>query len=67
MDHVYAITHIVGSSQSSIEDAVRNAIRRASETLRNLEWYEVAEIRGNIAGGDVGHFQVTVKLGFRYE
>lgn len=66
-DHVYAITEVVGSSAESIEDAVSNAIATASETLRNLEWFEVNDTRGHIVDGKVGHYQVCVKLGFRYE
>lgn len=66
MGNVYAITHLVGSSPDSIQDAVRTAIRTASGTLRNLEWFEVSEIRGHIVDGDVAHFQVEVKVGFRY-
>ncbi len=67
MDNVYAITHVVGSSDDSIQDAVRTAVRAAAKTLRNLEWFEVSEIRGHIVDGDVAHFQVTVKVGFRYD
>jgi flavin-binding protein dodecin len=67
MDHTYRITEIVGSSQESLEKAIRNAIGRANETLRQLDWFEVTEIRGHIAGGEIGHFQVTVKVGFRLE
>jgi hypothetical protein len=61
------VTEIVGSSPESIDRAVRNAITRASATLRNLDWFEVTEIRGHIEGGEIGHFQVTVKVGFRLE
>lgn len=67
MDHTYRVTEIVGSSPESIDRAVRNAITRASATLRNLDWFEVTEIRGHIEGGEIGHFQVTVKVGFRLE
>lgn len=66
-DNVYGVTEIVGSSDSNVDDAVRNAIRTASKTVRNLEWFEVSEIRGHIVDDDIGHFQVMVKLGFRYE
>ncbi len=66
-DHVYSVTEIVGSSESSIEDAIQNAVRTASATLRNLEWFEVKDIRGHIAQTGVAHFQVVMKLGFRYE
>ncbi len=66
-DHTYRVTEIVGSSQESVEDAIRNAIRRAGQTLRGLDWFEVTEIRGHIEDGDVGHFQVGLKVGFRLE
>ncbi|GAA0602410.1 dodecin [Caenispirillum bisanense] len=65
--HVYSKTEVVGSSETSIDDAIRNAIRTASGSLRNLEWFEVSELRGHIVDGDVGHFQVTLKIGFRYD
>ena len=66
-DHVYAITEVVGSSSDSIETAISNAIETASATLRNLEWFEVTGTRGHIVDGKVGHYQVGLKLGFRYE
>ena len=67
-DQTYAITDIVGTSKEGVEDAVPNGIRKASETLRNLDWFEVTEIRGSLAHtGEVQQFQVTMKLGFRYE
>lgn len=64
MDHVYKITELTGSSPKSVEDAVAQAITRASKTLRNLRWFEVTETRGHIEKGKVAHWQVTVKLGF---
>ncbi len=67
MDNVYAITEVVGSSKNSIEEAVGNALQTASQTLRNLEWFEVTQIRGHVENGKVGHYQVGVKLGMRYE
>lgn len=67
MDHTYRVTEIVGSSPESVQQAIRNAIARASTTLRHLDWFEVTEIRGHIVDGDVGHFQVTLKVGFRLE
>lgn len=67
MDHTYRVTEIVGSSTESIDQAIRNAINRASETLRHLDWFEVTETRGHIVDGRVGHFQVTLKVGFRLE
>lgn len=66
-DHVYAVTEIVGSSKESLDAAIRNAIRTGAKTLRNLEWFEVSQIRGHIENGDVAHYQVMLKLGFRYE
>jgi flavin-binding protein dodecin len=67
MDHVYRVTEIVGSSPESLDRAIRNAIARANSTLRNLDWFEVTEIRGHIADGDVAHYQVTLKVGFRLD
>jgi dodecin len=66
-DHTYRVTEIVGSSPESLEQAIRNGIARANQTLRNLEWFEVSEIRGQIADGAVAHFQVGLKVGFRLE
>ena len=65
--HTYKVTEVVGSSSESIQQAVRNGVQKAAQTLRNLEWFEVSEIRGHIVDGDVGHFQVTMKLGFRLD
>jgi dodecin len=66
-NRTYRITEIVGTSPTSIEDAVRNGVSRASETLRHLDWLEVTEIRGQIVDGEVQHWQVGVKIGFRLE
>jgi flavin-binding protein dodecin len=67
-DHVYSVSEIVGSSPDSIEDAVTNAIDRARKTIRNLDWFQVNEIRGHLSDdGSVGHYQVALKLGFRME
>ncbi|MBO6784971.1 MAG: dodecin domain-containing protein [Alphaproteobacteria bacterium] len=66
-DNVYAVTEIVGSSTTSVEDAIQGAIARASESLDNLNWFEVVETRGHIENGKVAHYQVTLKVGFRYE
>jgi flavin-binding protein dodecin len=66
-EHVYRVIEVVGSSDSSIEDAIAGAVRRASETLRNLRWFEVVQTRGNIAEGKVAHYQVTLKVGFTME
>ena len=64
----FAITHLVGTSEIGLEDAIRNGIKRAAETLRNLDWFEVTDIRGAIGPlADVRQFQVTMKLGFKYD
>lgn len=67
MDHTYKITEIVGSSPDSIDDAIKNGIGRATKTLRNLDWFEVTDIRGAMNEGQIGWFQVTMKVGFRLE
>ncbi len=66
-NRTYRVTEIVGTSPDSIDTAIRNGIAKANQTLRNLNWFEVSDIRGHIVDGDVGHFQVTMKLGFRLE
>ena len=66
-DHVYKTVEVTGSSPDVISDAVRTAVAKASQTLRNLEWFEVDNIRGMISEGSVSYFQVTLKLGFRLE
>jgi hypothetical protein len=66
-NHVYSISEVVGSSPDGIEAAVGNAVAKASTTVRNLDWFEVTDIRGQLADGGVAHWQVTVKLGFRLE
>lgn len=66
-DHVYAITEVAGSSSESIEDAMHNAVATAAQSLHNLNWFEVKEIRGHIEEQRIGHFQVVMKLGFRYQ
>ena len=66
-DHVYRLSEIVGSSTVGVDDAIRNAIRKAAETVRNIEWFEAKEIRGYVVDGDVAHFQVRLKVGFRVE
>jgi flavin-binding protein dodecin len=65
-DNVYSITEIVGSSKTSIEDAISGAISTASKRLDHLDWFEVKEVRGHIDGDKVGHYQVVLKIGFRY-
>ena len=66
-DHVYRLSEIVGSSTTSVDDAIRTAVRKASQTVRNIEWFQTQEIRGQVVDGDVGYFQVTMKVGFRVE
>lgn len=63
-DHVYKVVELTGSSASSMEDAIRNAVERASRTLRQLRWFEVVDTRGHIEEGRIGHWQVTIKVGF---
>lgn len=63
-DHVYKKIELVGSSPHGIEDAVANALARAGKTVRNMRWFEVTETRGHIEEGKIGHWQVTVKVGF---
>ena len=66
-DRTYRVTEIVGTSTESVDDAIRNGVRRAGQTLRHLDWFEVTEIRGHIVDGEVDHFQVDLKVGFRLE
>ena len=66
-DHVYKSIELTGSSKVSIEEAVSNAITKASETVRNIQWFSVVETRGHVQDGKVAHWQVTVKLGFTLE
>ena len=66
-NHVYKLVDLVGSSSSSSDDAIRNAIETAAKTLRHIDWFEVTETRGHVADGKVAHFQVTLKVGFRLE
>jgi len=66
-DNVYKTVEIVGSSATDVSDAMRTAVAKASQTLRHLEWVEVSGIRGQIEDGEIAHFQVTTKVGFRLE
>lgn len=66
-DHVYRVTEIVGTSPDSVDQAIRNGITRAAATIRGLDWFEVLQVRGHIADGEVGHFQVSMKVGFRLD
>ena len=66
-DHVYKIVEIVGSSATSIEEAIETAIARASNTIRGIHWFEVVSTRGNVEAGKVAHYQVTLRIGFTLE
>lgn len=66
-DHVYKIVELVGSSEKSVEDAINTGIGRASQTLRNLRWFEVSNVRGEIRDGKVAHYQVSLRIGFTLE
>jgi flavin-binding protein dodecin len=66
-DHIYKSIEITGSSTASIDDAIKGAVRRASQSIRNIGWFEVKEVRGHVDDGAVAHFQVTLKLGFRLD
>ncbi len=66
-DHIYKSVEITGTSTQNIDDAINHAIAKASETLRNLDWFEVVSVRGHLADGKVAHTQVTLKVGFRLE
>ena len=66
-DHVYKLIELTGSSAKSFDDAVQNAIGKASKTMRNMQWFQVLETRGHIQEGRIAHWQVTVKIGFTLE
>jgi dodecin len=66
-DHTYRVTEIVGTSPDGIEPAIHNAVARAAQTLRHLDWFEVTQVRGQIEDDRVAHFQVGLKVGFRLE
>ena len=67
-DATYAITHVVGTSTDSLDQAIKNGIAKAGESLRNLDWFEVTEIRGFLGHtSEIQHYQVTMKIGFRYD
>lgn len=66
-DHTYQLTEIVGTSPEGTDQAIRNAVTRASRTLRNLDWFEVVETRGVLRDGQVDYYQVTLKVGFRID
>jgi flavin-binding protein dodecin len=66
-DHIYKTIELVGSSSDSVEDAIRKAVAKAAETVRNLRWFQVVDTRGHIEEGQVAHWQVTLKIGFTLE
>jgi flavin-binding protein dodecin len=65
--NTYGVSEVVGTSETSIDDAIKGAIKRASQTVRNLDWFEVVNVRGHIVDNEPGHFQVSLKLGFRID
>lgn len=66
-DYTYRVTEVVGTSSTTIDDAIRSAIADAAKTVRHIGWFEVVETRGHVVDGKVGHFQVTLKIGFRLD
>ncbi len=66
-DHVYKVIEVVGSSSVSTDEAIRNAIEKAGKTHQHMNWFQVAETRGHIVNGKIGHFQVVLKIGFRLD
>ena len=66
-DHVYKHIELTGSSRTSVEDAIKNAVERASQTLRGMQWFEVTDTRGHILDGKIDYWQVTIKVGFTLE
>jgi len=66
-NHIYRVTEIFGPSPEGVDQAIRNGIARANQTLRNLDWFEVTQVRGQIENGEIGHWQVGLKVGFRLE
>ncbi|MFD0366672.1 MULTISPECIES: dodecin [unclassified Streptomyces] len=66
-NHTYRVTEIVGTSTEGVDQAIRNGIERASQTLRGLDWFEVTEVRGHLVDGSIEHYQVGLKVGFRLE
>ncbi|UIX29001.1 dodecin [Streptomyces sp. GQFP] len=66
-NHTYRVTEIVGTSHEGVDQAIRNGVSRASQTLRNLDWFEITQVRGQIVDGQIEHYQVGLKVGFRLE
>ncbi len=67
VDHVYRVTEVVGTSTDSIDAAIRTGVAKAAETVRGLDWFEVTEMRGHLEDGEIAHYQVSMKLGFRVD
>lgn len=66
-DHIYRITEVVGTSPEGTDQAIRNALEFAGRTVRNIDWFEVTQVRGQVEDSQVEHFQVTLKVGFRVD
>jgi flavin-binding protein dodecin len=66
-ENTYKVTEIVGTSTNGVDEAIRNGVSKASQTLRNLDWFEVVGVRGHLVDGGIGHYQVTMKIGFRID
>ena len=66
-ENTYKVTEIVGTSANGVDEAIRNGVGKASKTLRNLDWFEVVGVRGHLVDGAIGHYQVTMKIGFRID
>ena len=66
-EHVYRLSEIVGSSPTSVDEAIRTGLAKAAQTVRNIEWFQTEEVRGQVVDGQVAHFQVTMKIGFRVD
>ncbi|GAA2769583.1 dodecin [Streptomyces showdoensis] len=66
-NHTYRVTEIVGTSTEGVDQAIRNGIERAAQTLRGLDWFEVTQVRGHLVDGSIEHYQVGLKVGFRLE
>ena len=64
-EHTYGIKEVVGTSHDSVQQAIRNGVADAAKKIDRLDWFEVVEVRGHVEDGEVGHFQVTMKVGFR--
>ncbi|MDO9485081.1 MAG: dodecin family protein [Actinomycetota bacterium] len=67
MNRTYGITEVVGTSNEGIDEAIRNAVSRTSKTVRHIDWFEVSQVRGYVRDGEVDHFQVSLKVGYRLE